>query len=171
MSMMTMEVSVAYFISLIYRFTYTFFAEIMFDVIYFWIFEDSRSNRTLKAQKIEELSRQGVCDIKPCCCEDCYPCDYELIAKAQKLADAKAHALGWCTNRCGHPLCRNCRISNGNYPHLLFKMQKYRRSQYDLITYIWCKFEISRTQNSTNSRITWWTRILHWKMRWCLSPM
>merc|ERR1712136_405153 len=58
----------------------------------------------------------GVCDIKPCCCDDCYPCDYELIAEAQKLAEAKAHALGctcsgWCRNRCGHPLCRNCRRS------------------------------------------------------------
>merc|ERR1712136_580702 len=58
----------------------------------------------------------GVCDIKPCCCDECYPCDYELIAEAQKLAEAKAHALrctcsGWCRNRCGHPLCHNCRRS------------------------------------------------------------
>jgi len=74
--------------------------------------EGSRSNRTIKAQKIEELTKQGVCDIKPCCCDDCYPCDYELIAEAQKLAEAKVHARGWCTFRCGHPLCRNCRRSN-----------------------------------------------------------
>merc|ERR1712224_277461 len=74
--------------------------------------EGSRSNRTIKAQKIGELSRQGICDIKPCCCDDCYPCDYELIAEAQKLAEVKAHARGWCTNRCGHPLCQNCRRSS-----------------------------------------------------------
>jgi len=81
--------------------------------------EGSRVNRTIKAQKIGELTKQGVCDIKPCCCDECYPCDYELIAEAQKLAEAKAHApgctcSGWCRHRCGHPLCRNCRRSTGS---------------------------------------------------------
>jgi len=49
----------------------------------------SMSTNTAKARKIEELARQGICDIKPCCCDDCYPCDYERIAEAKELAKAK----------------------------------------------------------------------------------
>ena len=41
----------------------------------------------IKEQQIEELKRQGVCDIKPCCCGDCYPCPYERIAEARKRAE------------------------------------------------------------------------------------
>ena len=47
------------------------------------------STNTAKAREIEELARQGICDIKPCCCDDCYPCDYERIAEAKELAKAK----------------------------------------------------------------------------------
>merc|ERR1712112_490040 len=47
------------------------------------------STNTEKAREIEELARQGVCDIKPCCCDDCYPCDYERISEARELAEAK----------------------------------------------------------------------------------
>ena len=47
------------------------------------------STNTAKAREIEELARQGVCDIKPCCCDDCYPCPYERIAEARELAEAK----------------------------------------------------------------------------------
>merc|ERR1719430_119944 len=57
-----------------------------------------RENHTIKAQEIDELKRQGICDIKPCCCDSCYPCDYERIAKARTIADAmktsdEEHAL------------------------------------------------------------------------------
>ena len=62
---------------------------IFFNDTYIWIFEGPRSNNTAKAREIEELARQGICDIKPCCCDDCYPCDYERISEARELAEAK----------------------------------------------------------------------------------
>jgi len=49
----------------------------------------SMSTNTSRAREIEELARQGICDIKPCCCDDCYPCSYERIAEAKELAKAK----------------------------------------------------------------------------------
>ena len=45
-------------------------------------------NNSTKAQEIEELKRQGVCDIKPCCCDECYPCPYERIAELRKIVEA-----------------------------------------------------------------------------------
>ena len=53
------------------------------------MFQGPRSTDTTKRQEIEELARQGVCDIKPCCCGDCYPCPYERIAEARELAEVK----------------------------------------------------------------------------------
>ena len=41
----------------------------------------------IKTRVIERLSRQGVCDEKPCCCGDCYPCPYELIPELQKIIE------------------------------------------------------------------------------------
>ena len=53
------------------------------------VFQGPRSTDTTKRREIEELARQGVCDIKPCCCDECYPCPYERIAEARELARAK----------------------------------------------------------------------------------
>ena len=47
------------------------------------------SKNTGKEKEIQELARQGVCDIKPCCCDECYPCPYERIVEARKLAEVK----------------------------------------------------------------------------------
>ena len=34
----------------------------------------------LKEKKLVELAKKGVCD-KSCCCDDCFPCAEERIAK------------------------------------------------------------------------------------------
>jgi len=49
----------------------------------------ARSSNAARALEIEELGRQGICEIKPCCCDECYPCSYERIAEARTLAEAK----------------------------------------------------------------------------------
>jgi len=49
----------------------------------------SISNNTAKAREIEELARQGICDIKPCCCDSCYPCDYAKIFETKNRPEAK----------------------------------------------------------------------------------
>ena len=49
------------------------------------------SIKNSKAREIEELARQGICDIKPCCCDSCYPCEYERIEEAKEIANAKSH--------------------------------------------------------------------------------
>merc|ERR1719167_451601 len=58
------------------------------------------ANQTIKAQDIEKLTRQGVCDIKPCCCGDCYPCPYERIPELQKIIEEETRQ-----NCCGHGCC------------------------------------------------------------------
>ena len=52
------------------------------------IFQESIASKSRKAQEVEELTRQGICDIKPCCCDACYPCKYERIAEARKIIEA-----------------------------------------------------------------------------------
>lgn len=72
-----------------------------------------RSNNDAKAHEIEELARQGICDIKPCCCDSCYPCDYEEIFGTKNLPEAKFNEKpqdprgpSSCGNRgCGPPPC------------------------------------------------------------------
>jgi len=49
----------------------------------------ARSSNAARALEIEELGRQGICEIKPCCCDECYPCSDERIAEARTLAEAK----------------------------------------------------------------------------------
>ena len=61
----------------------------LFNDTYIWIFEGPRSNNDAKAHEIEELARQGICDIKPCCCDSCYPCDYEKIFGTKNLPEPK----------------------------------------------------------------------------------
>jgi len=43
----------------------------------------------IRKQEIEQLKRDNICDIKPCCCDSCYPCDYEVIAKLRKIAEER----------------------------------------------------------------------------------
>ena len=38
------------------------------------------SANLLKEKKLVELAKKGVCD-KSCCCDDCFPCAKERIAK------------------------------------------------------------------------------------------
>ena len=89
------------------------------------IFKGHVSTNTAEAREIEELARQGVCDIKPCCCGDCYPCPYERIAEARELVEAKRqekpqilpgpNACGF--RGCGPPPCPYpCHRSRGNEP-------------------------------------------------------
>ena len=59
------------------------------NLIYLQIFLGARSSNAARALEIEELGRQGICEIKPCCCDECYPCSDERIAEARTLAEAK----------------------------------------------------------------------------------
>ena len=43
----------------------------------------------IRQREIEQLNRENICDIKPCCCDSCYPCDYEVIAKLRKIAEER----------------------------------------------------------------------------------
>ena len=51
-------------------------------------FRKPKNDDDFRKQEIEELTRQGVCDEKPCCCGSCYPCPYERIAELRKIVEA-----------------------------------------------------------------------------------
>jgi len=43
----------------------------------------------IRQREIEQLNRENICDIKPCCCDTCYPCPDHVIAELRKIAEER----------------------------------------------------------------------------------
>merc|ERR1712055_1024484 len=43
----------------------------------------------IRKREIEQLNRQNICDIKPCCCDSCYPCADHIIAELRKIVEER----------------------------------------------------------------------------------
>jgi len=43
----------------------------------------------IRKREIEQLNRENICDIKPCCCDTCYPCPDHVIAELRKIAEER----------------------------------------------------------------------------------
>jgi len=94
------------------------------------VVREPNNDDEIRQQEIEALNRDNICDWKPCCCDSCYPCDYEVVAKERKIAEAKCLSKeklssqsfkscviqlmdpGYCINRCGGicPACKSAPI-------------------------------------------------------------
>merc|ERR1712124_122763 len=53
------------------------------------VVREPNNDDEIRRQEIEELRQNDICEIKPCCCDSCYPCDYELLAELRKIAEER----------------------------------------------------------------------------------
>ena len=53
------------------------------------VVREPNNDDEIRRQEIEELRRNDICEIRPCCCDSCYPCDYELLAELRKIAEER----------------------------------------------------------------------------------
>merc|ERR1712124_61000 len=56
------------------------------------VVREPNNDDEIRRQEIEELRQNDICEIKPCCCDSCYPCDYELLAELRKIAEERKAA-------------------------------------------------------------------------------
>merc|ERR1712124_162656 len=56
------------------------------------VVREPNNDDEIRRQEIEELRQNDICEIKPCCCDCCYPCDYELLAELRKIAEERKAA-------------------------------------------------------------------------------
>ena len=56
------------------------------------VVREPNNDDEIRRQEIEELRRNDICEIRPCCCDSCYPCDYELLAELRKIAEERKAA-------------------------------------------------------------------------------
>jgi len=57
------------------------------------VVREPNNDDEIRRQEIEELRQNDICEIKPCCCDSCYPCDYELLAELRKIAEERKAAV------------------------------------------------------------------------------
>merc|ERR1712055_561144 len=56
------------------------------------VVREPNNDDKIRRQEIEKLRQNDICEIKPCCCDSCYPCDYELLAELRKIAEERKAA-------------------------------------------------------------------------------